>query len=149
MRAETHSELIHRARKIEFESCKKLEKRSDSEISKKNGGIMRRKEFFFFSKHLSNIFQKKSFSTSFHLYLSSLSLDPLIFSFVFSLLIHLLSSLLFSSTRPRGCRSVNLSIPTACQNLVSFPRVVGGASVDSLQNRDSIDCRRNGHLTPF
>ena len=37
------SELIPPDRKIEFESCK----RSDSELSKKNGGIIRPKGIFF------------------------------------------------------------------------------------------------------
>ena len=36
-----------RARKIEFESCKELKKRSDSELSKKNGGLIRPKGIFF------------------------------------------------------------------------------------------------------
>ena len=44
---ENNSELIPRARKIEFESCKSLEKRPDSEPSKKNGGRIRPKGIFF------------------------------------------------------------------------------------------------------
>ena len=55
-------------------------------------------------------------------------------------------------------RAVNLSILTVCQNLVSFPvlrhtepqaPLLGGASVDILQNWDSIDCRRIDHCTLF
>ena len=43
----TPSELILPARKIEFESCQHLETRSDSELSQKNGGIIRPKGIFF------------------------------------------------------------------------------------------------------
>ena len=46
MQPGTFSELILRVRKIEFESCKQLKKRSDSELSKKNGGTIRPEIFF-------------------------------------------------------------------------------------------------------
>ena len=53
---------------------------------------------------------------------------------------------------------MNLSILTVSQDLVSFavlsqiePQalLLGGASVDILQNWDSIDCRRIDHWTLF
>ena len=50
----TFSEIILPTQKIEFESCKYLEKRSDSELLQKNGGILRPKSFFF-SKHFGLI----------------------------------------------------------------------------------------------
>ena len=49
VRPKKFSDLIPPARKIEFESSKKkIKTRSDSELSKKNGGIIRPKGFFFF-----------------------------------------------------------------------------------------------------
>ena len=91
------SELIPWARKIEFESCKYLKTRSDSELSKKNGRIIRPKGIFFetFWANSSGgfggsqtFFRKKSV---FHL-VSSLSLFT--FSVIFSLLFHPVSSFL-------------------------------------------------------
>ena len=58
----------------------------------------------------------------------------------------------------KSCQSVNLTNLTVCQDLVSFPvlmhiepqaPLLGGASVDSLQKWDSIDCRRIGRLALF
>ena len=54
MRAENNSELIPQARKIEFESCKQLKTRSDSELSKKKWRN-NSSERDFFSKHFGLI----------------------------------------------------------------------------------------------
>ena len=96
MPPETHSELIPPARKIEFESCEYLKKRSDSELSKKKGGIIRPRVFFFetLRANSSGGFQGPQtffgfFSTRF------ISISLFMFSFIFSLLFHLVSSSIF------------------------------------------------------
>ena len=116
MRSLTHSELILPARKIEFESCKKMKKKGQIlNFRRKDGGIIRPKRIVFRNSlgkfiwriWVSNILQKKEefCFTSFHLslhflfdfpfrLLSSFSSCLFIFSFIFSLLF--IVSLLFS-----------------------------------------------------
>ena len=130
------SELILPARKIEFESCKKLKTRSDSELSKKNGGIIHPKGIF--SRNIlgyfiwriwgfSNIFQKKSVFTSFHLSLSSF-LSRLLSSFSSCLFFSLssslallsclvLSSLLFSCLSSAVFSSLSVPVFFLCLSL--------------------------------
>ena len=110
VRPKKFSDSIHPARKIEFESCKLLKTRSDSELSKKKGGIMRPKGIFFRNIfgliHLADLrvlkhFWGKSFFLSSSLSSLSLFIFSFIFPFIFCLLFHLVSSLvlllLFSS----------------------------------------------------
>ena len=114
VRAENISKFILPARKIEFESCKEMKKRSDSKLSKKNGGIIRPKgivfETFwanspggfegsqtFFKKnilhlHLSSFSLSSSLSSSLFFSLSS---SLFFFSFIFDLLYHFLFHFLF------------------------------------------------------
>ena len=92
----TFSELILPARKSEFESCKMIEKLSDSELSKKHLAGLRVLYLSIFSFILSLPLSSSLFSLSSSLLLSCLS--SVIFScLVLSLLFHLLrvSSLLF------------------------------------------------------
>ena len=88
VRPKTFSDLIHPTRKIEFEACKYLKTLSDSEISKKNGRIIRPRGIF--SKHCGLI----------HLaglrVLKHLKNNYLFFHFVPSLSLFILSS--FSSS---------------------------------------------------
>ena len=107
----THSELIPRARKIEFESCKKMKKkkkRPDSELSKKNGGINRPTGIF--SKHfrliqlaglrvLKHFFEKNFTSISLHF------VFHFPFHFPFSFLFHLFSSFSSCLTSLLSCLS--------------------------------------------
>ena len=100
VRPKTHSELIPWARKLEFESCKLLKTRSDSELSKKNGGQFVRKGFFFFETFWANssggfegsetFFTKKTLLSSFSLFNFSF-----IFPFIYSLLFCFIFSLFF------------------------------------------------------
>ena len=98
---ENISELIPRARKIEFELCKYLKTRSDSELSKKNGGIIRPKGIFskhFWLIHLAGLrVLKHKKNLFFHLYLFSFSLSSSLFFFILSLLSSFIFSCLFSS----------------------------------------------------
>ena len=85
VRAENFSELIPATRKIEFESCKYLKKPSDSELSKKNGGIIRPRRIFskhFGLIHLAGLRVLKHFSKKYVLSsLSSFSLSSSLFFF--------------------------------------------------------------------
>ena len=118
MRSPTHSELIHPARKIEFESCKKLKKKQNGQIlnfRRKNGGIIRSKGIFFetFWANSSGGFEgsqtfkkKKKLSSRFiSIFLHFLfhllsSFSYFIFSCLSSLLFHLFVSSLFLSRLP-------------------------------------------------
>ena len=92
-----HSELIPRARKIEFESCKEMKNGQILNFRKKSGGIIRPTVIFFFFETFSanssggfegleTFFGKKVTSISLHF--------PFHFPFIFS---HLLSSSLIFS----------------------------------------------------